>query len=108
MTQKKFDKNQLYLFLSALQKSIRWCEVNASRYFAQQLMNMGVPDVLFNRLMIIAAEDVGLADPSLIGYERQCYNDFNELLLFQICLWISKVFIKTCSDVRKQYRIIFS
>ena len=33
-----FDENRFYELLSALQKSIRRCEVNAARYFAQQLM----------------------------------------------------------------------
>ena len=62
-----FDLNQQYILMSALQKAIRWCEVNASRYFAQRLMDMdSKPAIVFNRLIIIASEDVGLADPTLL------------------------------------------
>jgi len=75
-----FNMNKFYLLLSAFQKSIRWCEVNASRYFAQQLMDMGMPGAVFNRLILIAAEDVGLADPSLVIYERQCSDSFEKLI----------------------------
>jgi len=58
---KMFNLNRQYLLISALQKSIRWCEVNESRYFARELVNMGVPDVALSRLLLIAAEDVGLS-----------------------------------------------
>lgn len=75
-----YNMNKYYLTISALQKSIRWCEVNASRYFARELVNMGCPGGAFNRLMIIAAEDIGLADPSLLLYERQCLDRFNDLI----------------------------
>jgi hypothetical protein len=41
---------------------------------------MGYPGGVFNRLMIIAAEDVGIADPSLILYERSCSDSFENLI----------------------------
>ena len=63
-----FDQNKLRELISAFQKSIRWCEVNASRYFARELINMGVPNAVFGQLRIIAAEDIGLADPQLIMF----------------------------------------
>ena len=75
-----YNMNRFYELISALQKSIRWCEVNESRYFAQGLMDMGKPGAVFNRLILIAAEDVGLADPSLITYERQCLDSFENLI----------------------------
>jgi hypothetical protein len=43
-------------------------------------MNMGYPGGVLNRLMIIAAEDVGLADPSLLLYERECLDRFENLI----------------------------
>lgn len=74
---KMFDLNRLFILISALQKSIRWCEINESRYFAQELMDMGSqPALIFNRLLIIAAEDIGLADPSLIFYVRKLFDEF--------------------------------
>jgi hypothetical protein len=77
---KMFNMNRYYELISAFQKSIRWCEINDSRYFAQQLMVMGYPGAVFNRLILIAAEDVGIADPSLILYERGCSDNFENLI----------------------------
>ncbi len=73
-------RDRQYVLKSALQKSIRWCEVNASRYFARELMDMGSPGGVLKQLMLIAAEDVGLADPSLIVYERLCSYRFESLI----------------------------
>jgi replication-associated recombination protein RarA len=77
---KMFNLDRQYLLMSALQKSIRWCEVNESRYFARELLNMGVPGVALSRLLLIAAEDVGLADPTLLKYIRSCLDSFENLI----------------------------
>ena len=77
---KMFDQDRLHELISAIQKSIRWCEVNASRYFARELMDMGVPNAVFGQLRIIAAEDIGLADPSMVGYVSECLDSFDELI----------------------------
>lgn len=76
-----YNNNKYYTTLSALQKSVRWCEVNASRYFAKELMQMGKTIDVLNRLVLIAAEDVGIADPSLVVYERERKNEFESLIL---------------------------
>ena len=74
---KMFDLNRQFILMSALQKSIRWCDVNDARYFAKELMDMdSKPATVFNQLLTIAAEDVGLADPSLIFYVRKLYGEF--------------------------------
>ena len=74
---KMFDVDRQYILMSALQKAIRWCEINDARSFAKNLMDMGSqPTLIFNRLLIIASEDVGLADPSLILYVRKLYDEF--------------------------------
>lgn len=69
-----------YVLASVFQKSIRWCDVNASRYFAQKYLDKGSLDGLFEKLILVAAEDVGLADPSLIVYERECWDHFKSLI----------------------------
>ncbi|MFZ0450129.1 MAG: hypothetical protein WAL98_12880, partial [Desulfatiglandaceae bacterium] len=69
-----------YVLTSALQKSVRWCEVNASRYFAQEKVKRGHANGVLNKLMGYAAEDIGLADPSLIRFLRTCLNDFEHFL----------------------------
>jgi hypothetical protein len=74
------NMNRYYELVSALQKSIRWCEINDSRYFARQLVDMGRPGAVFSRLVLIAAEDVGIADPTLVSYERGCSDEFENLI----------------------------
>jgi hypothetical protein len=75
-----FNMNIFFEHISALQKSIRRRKINRSRYFAKQLMDMVGPDVLFSQLRLYAAEDVGLADPSLLLYERKCSDIFGNKL----------------------------
>jgi len=77
---KRCSRNRQYELKSALQKSIRLCEVNESRYFARELMDAGYPGGVLKQLILIAAEDVGLADPSLIVYEKGCLDSFDNLI----------------------------
>ncbi len=69
-----------YLLYSALQKTIRWGEVNDARYFAEEIIRSGKPGGVLNRLVVISAEDVGLADPSLVKYVGQRYDEFENCL----------------------------
>ena len=75
-----FDQDRLHELISAIQKAIRWCEVNASRYFARELINMGAPHAVFGQLRIIAAEDIGLADPSVVCYVGDCLESVEGLM----------------------------
>lgn len=75
-----FNQNRLHELISAIQKSIRWCEVNASRYFARELINIGALNAVFGQLRIIAAEDIGLADPSIVGYVSECLDRVDGLI----------------------------
>ncbi|MCS4487870.1 replication-associated recombination protein A [Streptococcus sciuri] len=52
-----------YDVLSALQKSIRGSDVNASLHYAARLIEAGDLQSLARRLMVIAYEDIGLANP---------------------------------------------
>lgn len=52
-----------YDVLSALQKSIRGSDVNASLHYAARLVEAGDLSSLARRLTIIAYEDIGLANP---------------------------------------------
>ncbi|MCJ1996027.1 replication-associated recombination protein A [Lactococcus piscium] len=60
-----FDKDgdAHYDLLSALQKSIRGSDVNASLHYAARLIEGGDLQSLSRRLMVIAYEDIGLANP---------------------------------------------
>ena len=54
-----------YDVLSALQKSIRGSDVDASLHYLARLLESGDLDSIFRRLSVIAYEDIGLANPSI-------------------------------------------
>ena len=74
-----FDQNRLHVLISAIQKAIRWCEVNDARYFARELIDMGVPHSVWGQLRVIAAEDIGIADPTMVGYVEKSLAHYNNL-----------------------------
>ena len=57
------DGDGQYDVLSALQKSIRGSDVNASLHYAARLIEAGDLPSLARRLTVIAYEDIGLANP---------------------------------------------
>ena len=61
------DKNETghYDLLSALQKSIRGSDVNASIHYLARLLVIEDLDSIYRRLSVIAYEDIGLANPSI-------------------------------------------
>nr|WP_250638276.1 replication-associated recombination protein A [Spiroplasma clarkii] len=54
-----------YDLLSALQKSIRGSDVNASLYYWARLVQNGDFETLMRRMTVIAYEDIGLANPAI-------------------------------------------
>ena len=61
------DKNSDHYYdtLSGFQKSIRGSDVNASLYYLAKLIEVGDMDSLERRLLVIAYEDIGLANPAV-------------------------------------------
>ena len=72
-------QNQMYLLMSAIQKAIRKGLINDSRSFAHQLMAIDRRNALFGQLRTIAAEDIGLADPTIVDYVCKNLEEFNKL-----------------------------
>ena len=60
------DGDNYYDLLSALQKSIRGSDPNAACHYLGRLLEAGQLQSACRRLMVIAAEDVGLAYPMII------------------------------------------
>lgn len=67
---KNYDKNGDYFYnvISALQKSIRGSDVDASLYYLALLIDSGDLDTLCRRLIVIAYEDIGLANPNISSF----------------------------------------
>lgn len=68
-----------YNYISALQKSIRASDVNASIYYLGKLLLAGDIDIILRRLLVIAYEDIGLANPSLMYSSNQVIEAFKKV-----------------------------
>lgn len=66
------DGDSHYDLLSAFQKSIRGSDENAGLYYLARLLTGGELISVCRRLMVIAAEDIGLAYPQAIAVVKAC------------------------------------
>ena len=75
-----YDKNgeQHYDIISAFIKSIRGSDPNAAVYWLARML-VGGEDIKFiaRRLLILAAEDIGLANPNALNVANQCFQAVN-------------------------------
>jgi len=73
------DSDEHYNILSALQKSIRGSDENAALHYAARLIEAGDIISLSRRLLVIAAEDIGLAYPNAIAIVKSCVDSAMQL-----------------------------
>jgi len=66
------DGDNHYDLLSALQKSIRGSDPDAACHYLARLLEAGQMQSACRRLMVIAAEDIGLAYPMIIPIVKSC------------------------------------
>lgn len=66
------DGDNHYDLLSALQKSIRGSDPDAACHYLARLLEAGQMQAACRRLMVIAAEDVGLAYPMILPIVKSC------------------------------------
>lgn len=59
------DGDGHYDVISALQKSIRGSDVDASLHYLARLIEAEDLDIIYRRLSVIAYEDIGLANPGI-------------------------------------------
>jgi replication-associated recombination protein RarA len=64
--------------ISALQKSIRRCDEANALTWAVEIDQSGHGAMLWNRLLIIASEDIGLAEPHLPANLRALYDNWKD------------------------------
>jgi len=79
------DEDGHYDVLSALQKSIRGSDVNASLHYLARLLEAGDLDSIYRRLSVIVYEDIGLANPPL-GPRLKAAIDASDLVGFPECV----------------------
>jgi putative ATPase len=69
-----------YALLSAMQKSIRGSDPDAAALYVGMLHQGGEPARnIFRRLIIMATEEVGLADPSVLTYVHTCAESYERV-----------------------------
>ena len=66
------DGDNHYDLLSALQKSIRGSDPDAAVHYLARLLEVGQMQSACRRLMVIAAEDIGLAYPMILPIVKSC------------------------------------
>lgn len=94
-----YDKSgeEHYNLISALHKSVRGSDVNAALFYMARMLNAGEdPLYIGRRLIRIASEDIGNADPQALGLALDAYRTFEilgspegELALAQCVIYLS-------------------
>ena len=77
-----YDKDGDYHFdtISAFIKSVRGSDPDASLYWLARMIYAGEePDFILRRLLILASEDIGLADPGAINVVTSCAQAFDRV-----------------------------
>ncbi|OQB95438.1 MAG: Replication-associated recombination protein A [Spirochaetes bacterium ADurb.Bin110] len=77
-----YDKDGDYHFdtISAFIKSVRGSDPDASLYWLARMIYAGEdPDFILRRLLILACEDIGLADPGAITVVNSCAQAFDRV-----------------------------
>lgn len=77
-----YDKNgeQHYDIISAFIKSIRGSDPNAAVYWLARMIEGGEdPKFIARRLLILASEDIGLANPNALLLANSCFDAVNKI-----------------------------
>lgn len=73
------DGDEHYNVISAFQKSIRGSDVNASLHYLARLIISGDLQIITRRLLVIAYEDIGLANPTAANNTLAAVETANKL-----------------------------
>ena len=65
---------------SAFQKAIRRCDEDQALFWMAEFYDSGKAEYLWKRMMIMCAEDIGLASPTLHTHVRELYESYQWML----------------------------
>lgn len=99
------DGDEHYNILSALQKSIRGSDENAALHYAARLIEAGDIISLSRRLLVIAAEDIGLAYPNAISIVKSCVDSAMQLGLPEARIPLAEAIILLCTSPKSNSAI---
>lgn len=99
---KFLDKNEdsYYDLLSALQKSIRGSDVDASIYYLALLIERGDIESILRRLIVIAYEDISLANPTMGIKVMAAYQNAMTVGLPEARIILSQIVIEMALSVK--------
>lgn len=106
-----YDKNgeQHYDIISAFIKSVRGSDPNAAIYWLARMVEGGEdPKFIARRLVILAAEDIGLANPNALLMATNCFNAVNLIGWpeSQIILSEATIYLATSPKSNSAYQAI--
>jgi putative ATPase len=99
------DGSQHYNILSALQKSIRGSDENAALHYLARLLEAGDLISAARRLLVIAAEDVGLAYPGAITIVKSCVDSAMQLGMPEARIPLAEAVILMCTSPKSNSAI---
>ncbi len=99
------DGSQHYNILSALQKSIRGSDENAALHYLARLLEAGDLISAARRLLVIAAEDVGLAYPAAISIVKACVDSAMQLGMPEARIPLAEAVILMCTSPKSNSAI---
>ena len=99
------DGSQHYNILSALQKSIRGSDENAALHYLARLLEAGDLISAARRLLVIAAEDIGLAYPAAISIVKACVDSAMQLGMPEARIPLAEAVILMCTSPKSNSAI---
>lgn len=106
-----FDEDEHYNTISAFIKSVRGSDTNAAIYYLARMLESGEdPRYIARRLCILAAEDIGLAEPNAINMVSSLVNivDFIGMPEGRIPLAEVTIYLSLCPKSNSAYNAIDS
>ena len=90
------DEDEHYDSVSALQKSIRGCDVDAALYYLARLCSAGDLDSIKRRLLVTAYEDIGLGNPQAVMRTQLAIQAAEQVGFPEACIPLGDAVIDLC------------
>lgn len=100
------DGDAHYDVISAFQKSIRGSDVNAALHYLARLMEGGDLESLARRLLVIAYEDIGLANPQAGGRTLQAIQTAERIGFPEARIPLANAVIELCLSPKSNSAIL--
>lgn len=95
----KYDKGRDYHYdvISAFIKSVRGSDPQAALYYLAQMLISGEdPKFIARRLIILSAEDIGLADPQALVLANNCFDAIHKIGMPEARIILSETTVYLC------------